>query len=48
MRGEFRYDVSLHRHNIPGVDAVVLTHDHADAMLGLDDVRGLQVRGSVP
>lgn len=32
------------RHNIPDLDGIVLTHDHADAMLGLDDVRGIQVR----
>lgn len=35
--------VQKFRHGIPGVDAIVLTHDHADAILGLDDVRGLQV-----
>lgn len=27
---------------IPHVDAVVLTHEHADAILGLDDIRGIQ------
>eukprot|EP00904_Undaria_pinnatifida_P011010 jgi/Undpi1/7039/HiC_scaffold_21.g09513.m1 len=30
------------RHNVKSLDGIVLTHDHADAMLGLDDVRGLQ------
>ncbi|CAN0106984.1 unnamed protein product, partial [Laminaria digitata] len=32
------------RHKVKSIDGIVLTHDHADAMLGLDDVRGLQVR----
>lgn len=32
------------RHNVKSIDGIVLTHDHADAMLGLDDVRGLQVQ----
>jgi hypothetical protein len=31
------------RIGVKGLDAIVLTHDHADAILGLDDVRGLQV-----
>eukprot|EP00752_Nemacystus_decipiens_P001730 g1673.t1 len=30
------------RHGVPGIDGIILTHDHADAMLGLDDVRSLQ------
>lgn len=30
-------------HGVPGVDGIILTHDHADAMLGLDDVRSVQV-----
>eukprot|EP00735_Rhodelphis_limneticus_P011015 TRINITY_DN4062_c0_g1::TRINITY_DN4062_c0_g1_i1::g.12004::m.12004 TRINITY_DN4062_c0_g1::TRINITY_DN4062_c0_g1_i1::g.12004 ORF type:complete len:387 (-),score=7.11,sp/O74545/YCV6_SCHPO/29.52/2e-27,Lactamase_B_2/PF12706.2/1.9e-16,Lactamase_B/PF00753.22/8.5e-05 TRINITY_DN4062_c0_g1_i1:106-1227(-) len=30
------------RYGIPSVDAIVLSHDHADAILGLDDVRGIQ------
>lgn len=32
------------RHGVPGLDGIILTHDHADAMLGLDDVRSIQVR----
>ena len=31
-------------HSIYNVDAIVLTHEHADAMLGLDDLRGFQKR----
>ena len=27
---------------LKSIDAIILTHEHADAMLGLDDVRGLQ------
>lgn len=34
------------RHEVPSIDGIVLTHDHADAMLGLDDVRSIQVKGS--
>ncbi|CAI5965812.1 unnamed protein product [Closterium sp. NIES-64] len=30
------------RCKIPTIDALILTHEHADAILGLDDVRGLQ------
>ncbi|CAM9249110.1 unnamed protein product [Ectocarpus sp. 4 AP-2014] len=30
------------RHGVRGLDGIVLTHDHADAMLGLDDVRSIQ------
>lgn len=30
------------RHGVNMLDGVVLTHDHADAMLGLDDLRSLQ------
>ncbi|GFH53627.1 hypothetical protein CTEN210_10103 [Chaetoceros tenuissimus] len=30
-------------HGIHSVDAVVLTHEHADAILGLDDLRGFQI-----
>eukprot|EP00903_Cladosiphon_okamuranus_P021122 g19403.t1 len=30
------------RHGVPSIDGIILTHDHADAMLGLDDVRSLQ------
>ncbi|XP_027915615.1 putative hydrolase C777.06c isoform X5 [Vigna unguiculata] len=29
-------------HRIPRVDSIVLTHDHADATLGLDDIRAVQ------
>ncbi|XP_052179565.1 putative hydrolase C777.06c [Diospyros lotus] len=29
-------------HKIPRVDAIVLTHEHADAVLGLDDMRAVQ------
>ena len=31
------------RHGVDALNAVLLTHDHADAVLGLDDLRGLQV-----
>ncbi len=31
------------RHGVRHLDAVVLTHEHADATLGLDDLRSLQV-----
>lgn len=31
------------RHAITAVDAIVLTHDHADHLHGVDDVRGLNV-----
>ena len=30
-------------HSIYNIDAVVLTHEHADAVLGLDDLRGFQI-----
>ncbi|KAJ7561519.1 hypothetical protein O6H91_03G031400 [Diphasiastrum complanatum] len=30
------------RYNIPRLDALILTHEHADAILGLDDIRGVQ------
>lgn len=30
------------RYKIPQIDAIILTHEHADALLGLDDVRGVQ------
>ncbi|PIA41677.1 hypothetical protein AQUCO_02200245v1 [Aquilegia coerulea] len=29
-------------HNIPQVDSIILTHEHADAVLGLDDIRAVQ------
>eukprot|EP00897_Mesotaenium_endlicherianum_P003849 jgi/Mesen1/3492/ME000197S02509 len=31
--------------SIPKIDALVLTHEHADAILGLDDIRGVQSSG---
>lgn len=34
----------LPHHSIYSIDAIVLTHEHADAMLGLDDLRGFQTR----
>eukprot|EP00512_Aurantiochytrium_limacinum_P013536 CAMPEP_0171583860 /NCGR_PEP_ID=MMETSP0961-20121227/11056_1 /TAXON_ID=87120 /ORGANISM="Aurantiochytrium limacinum, Strain ATCCMYA-1381" /LENGTH=403 /DNA_ID=CAMNT_0012141151 /DNA_START=1159 /DNA_END=2370 /DNA_ORIENTATION=- len=34
------------RHGIPRLDAVVLTHDHADAVFGLDDLRLVVARES--
>ncbi|XP_072952523.1 putative hydrolase C777.06c [Typha angustifolia] len=30
------------RHKIPRVDTIILTHEHADAILGLDDIRAVQ------
>ncbi|KAF5198938.1 Metallo-hydrolase/oxidoreductase superfamily protein [Thalictrum thalictroides] len=30
------------RHSIPQVDSIILTHEHADAVLGLDDIRAVQ------
>ena len=32
------------RHNVSSVDAILLSHGHADAIFGLDDVRGIQDR----
>ncbi|KAJ6770073.1 hypothetical protein OIU79_020845 [Salix purpurea] len=29
-------------HNIPRLDSIILTHEHADAVLGLDDIRSVQ------
>ncbi|CAF1709880.1 putative hydrolase C777.06c [Brassica napus] len=29
-------------HSIPQVDSIILTHEHADAVLGLDDIRSVQ------
>ncbi|XP_050203931.1 putative hydrolase C777.06c [Mercurialis annua] len=29
-------------HNVPRVDSIILTHEHADAVLGLDDMRTVQ------
>ncbi|CAK9327620.1 unnamed protein product [Citrullus colocynthis] len=29
-------------HRIPRVDSIILTHEHADAILGLDDIRAVQ------
>ncbi|KAH9288417.1 hypothetical protein KI387_032534, partial [Taxus chinensis] len=30
------------RYKIPQLDAIILTHEHADAVLGLDEIRGVQ------
>eukprot|EP00898_Chlorokybus_atmophyticus_P007475 jgi/Chlat1/7729/Chrsp66S00567 len=30
------------RYGVPSLDALLLTHEHADAILGMDDLRGLQ------
>lgn len=32
----------FHKLGVDGVDAIILTHDHADAVLGLDDIRSVQ------
>ena len=37
----------LPRHGIKEVAAIVLTHGHADAILGLDDVRDLQIQKAI-
>ncbi|KAE8725835.1 clathrin light chain 1-like [Hibiscus syriacus] len=29
-------------HKIPRIDSIILTHEHADAILGLDDIRAVQ------
>ncbi|KAK1309164.1 hypothetical protein QJS10_CPA09g00649 [Acorus calamus] len=29
-------------HKVPRVDSIILTHEHADAVLGLDDIRAIQ------
>ncbi|XP_061370044.1 putative hydrolase C777.06c [Gastrolobium bilobum] len=29
-------------HKIPRIDSIILTHEHADAVLGLDDIRAVQ------
>jgi len=34
------------KHKIPSLDALLLTHEHADATLGIDDLRGLQGYGT--
>ena len=36
------------QHNVTAVDAIILTHGHADAIFGLDDIRGVQASGSMP
>ncbi|KAF8112195.1 hypothetical protein N665_0066s0069 [Sinapis alba] len=33
-------------YKIPRIDSIILTHEHADAILGLDDIRSFQPRGS--
>jgi phosphoribosyl 1,2-cyclic phosphodiesterase len=33
----------LPRYNVKGIDAVILTHGHADAVGGIDDLRDLQI-----
>lgn len=30
------------RYKIPRIDAIILTHEHADALLGVDNIRGIQ------
>ncbi|XP_062012682.1 putative hydrolase C777.06c [Rosa rugosa] len=34
------------RYKIPRVDSIILTHEHADAVLGLDDIRAVQPHSS--
>ncbi|RID43378.1 hypothetical protein BRARA_I00241 [Brassica rapa] len=33
-------------YKIPRIDSIILTHEHADAIHGLDDIRSFQPRGS--
>ncbi|CAM6126731.1 unnamed protein product [Calypogeia fissa] len=33
-------------YKVPRLDALILTHEHADAILGLDDIRGVQAYSS--
>ncbi|GAA5909601.1 hypothetical protein JCM8208_007197 [Rhodotorula glutinis] len=35
------------KHGLREIDAVLLTHAHADAILGLDDLRGWTLRGAI-
>ncbi|GAA6020459.1 hypothetical protein JCM10207_000007 [Rhodosporidiobolus poonsookiae] len=35
------------KHGLREIDAVILTHEHADAILGLDDLRGWTLRGAI-
>ena len=36
------------RHDIQTIDSIILTHGHADAIFGLDDIRGFQKNGGSP
>ena len=36
------------KHNVACLDALILTHEHADAVFGLDDLRGFQVGKGSP
>ncbi|KAJ3417620.1 hypothetical protein HDV05_000077 [Chytridiales sp. JEL 0842] len=48
--GKTFYDSALHfltPHKHRRIDAVILTHGHADAMLGLDDLRQWTLRGAI-
>ncbi|HMF99915.1 MAG TPA: MBL fold metallo-hydrolase, partial [Gemmatimonadaceae bacterium] len=34
--------------NVSSIDAILFTHDHADHVMGIDDVRALSDRSEVP
>ena len=36
------------RHGLQRLDSVVFTHDHADHIFGLDDVRAFYLRNKIP